>query len=514
MVAEARSGAETITGGNAAAGVPLADALGAVREQTRGHSRVALTALGYWLAAKAALWLAIEPGYSTPVWPAAGFALAAVLLWGRPMALGVVLGSAAANLPTGIDPSIGVGVGGAIALSLGIGLGAAAQALFGALLIEKFVGLPVPFEAKRSIGRFAVLGGPIACLISATVGATSLVAAKLLSWESYPFTWATWWVGDSIGVVVFAPLSLILIANPTLLWRRRRNTLTWPLLGSACVVALLFLETRAAALGGQPGWRAWLVLAVGLWFVRVMSTATLASVGDVTLAQRNAEQGERRSQELEERVRARTAELSATLAEREVLLQEIHHRVKNNLQVISSLINMQLRRLEDGSSRDALSECQARVHTIALIHEILYESRDYSEMPFSDYVRGLANSILQLSGSPEHVSLELALEPVTLPVDKAIPCGLILNELIVNALKHAFPGARRGKIRVELHSRAADRVALIVRDDGIGVAEPRNAESGELGMQLVRTLAQQIRADLCVKQAAGTSVELEFVGRG
>jgi two-component sensor histidine kinase/integral membrane sensor domain MASE1 len=494
--------------------VSLTDALGAARESSRSYGRIAVTAVAYWAAAKAALWLAIDPGYSTPVWPAAGFALAAVLLWGRRMALGIVLGSAAANLPTGVHPAIGVGVGGAMALSFGIGLGAAAQALFGARLIERFVGLPVPFEAKRSIGRFAVLGGPIACLSSATVGATLLIVTGLLSWENYPFTWATWWVGDSIGVVIFAPLSLILIANPSLLWRRGRNTLTWPLLGSVCVVALLFLETRAAALGGQPGWRAWLVLGVGFWFVRVMSTATLVSVGDVTLAQRSAEEGERRSQELEERVRTRTAELSATLAEREVLLQEIHHRVKNNLQVISSLINMQMRHLEGRASRDALSECQARVHTIALIHEILYESRDYSEMPFSDYVRGLANSILQLSGSPAHVSLELALEPLSLPVDKAIPCGLILNELIVNALKHAFPADRPGKIRVELHSREAHRVALVVRDDGIGVAEPSNADKGELGMQLVRTLAQQIGADLSVKHAAGTSVELEFVGRG
>jgi len=514
MVAEARSGAGQIGVGNASAEVSLSDALGVAREQSRGYSRIAVTAFAYWLAAKAALWLAIEPGYSTPVWPAAGFALAAVLLWGRSMALGVVLGSAAANLPTGFDPAIGVGTGGAMALSLGIGLGAAAQALLGSWLIERFVGLPVPFEAKRSIGRFGVLGGPIACLISATIGATLLVVAGLLSWENYPFSWATWWVGDSIGVVIFAPLSLILIANPTLLWRRGRNTLTWPLLGSVCVVALLFLETRAAALGGQPGWRAWLVLGVGLWFVRVMSTATLVSVGDVTLAQRSAEKGERRSQELEERVRARTAELSATLAEREVLLQEIHHRVKNNLQVISSLINMQMRRLEDGASRSALSECQSRVHTIALIHEILYESRDYGQMPFSDYVRGLVSNILQLSGSPENISLELELEPLSLPVDKAIPCGLILNELIVNALKHAFPAGRAGKIRVELQSRDGDRVALVVRDDGIGVAELSSAENGEMGMQLVRTLAQQIRADLCVKHAAGTSVELEFVGRG
>jgi len=500
------------------AGTPAAfavvDALGVAREQTRGFSRVAITASSYWLAAKAALWLAIEPGYATPVWPAAGFALCAVLLWGKHTALGVLVGSVAANLATGMDSASAVSIARPLAVALGIGCGAALQAVLGAWLIERFVGLPVPFEAKQAIGRFGILGGPVACVVSATVGGCTLVAADLLSWDNYPFSWATWWVGDSIGVVIFAPLCLSLFANPGLLWRRSRATLTLPLLGSVAVVTLLFWQTRVASSGHQPGWRAWLVLGIGLWFMRIMSTATLVSVGRVTQAQRSAEEGERRSLELEERVRVRTAELSATLEEREVLLQEIHHRVKNNLQVISSLINMQMRRLEDSASRNALTECQARVYTIALIHETLYESRDYSEMPFSDYVRSLATSVFQLAGSPEGVSLQLALEQVTLPVDRAIPCGLILNELLVNALKHAFPDGRSGCISVRLQHRDAGRVALVVHDDGIGVQEAADRKNGELGMQLIATLAQQIRADLSVKRAAGTTVELEFAGRG
>ncbi|MEO8183351.1 MAG: histidine kinase dimerization/phosphoacceptor domain -containing protein [Deltaproteobacteria bacterium] len=503
-----------ISGGRSPAALTVVEALGATREQSRGISRIAITALAYWLAAKAALWMAIEPGYATPVWPAAGFALCAVLLWGKPTALGVVVGSTAANLATSLDPASSFSIAGSLGVALGIGCGAGLQALLGAWLIERFVGLPVPLEAKRSIGRFAILGGPVACVASASVGVSTLVLAGLLSWANFPFSWATWWVGDSIGVVIFAPLSLILIANPGVLWQRSRSTFTLPLLGSVTVVTLLFWQTRAASFGGQPGWRAWLVLGIGLWFMRVMSTATLVSVGSVTQAQKSAEEGERRSLELEERVRVRTAELSATLEEREVLLQEIHHRVKNNLQVISSLINLQVRRLEDSPSRDALTECQARVYTIALIHETLYESRDYSEMPFSDYVRSLATSVFQLAGSPGTISLALELEPVRLPVDRAIPCGLILNELIMNALKHAFPDGRSGCISVQLRHRDAGRVALVVRDDGIGVQEAVDPKNGELGMQLVATLAQQIRADLSVKRAAGTTVELEFAGRG
>lgn len=122
--------------------------------------------------------------------------------------------------------------------------------------------------------------------------------------------------------------------------------------------------------------------------------------------------------------------------------------------------------------------------------------------------------MFQLAGSPDTIALRLVLEPVTLPVDRAIPCGLILNELIVNALKHAFRDGRSGCISVHLQHREAGRVALVVRDDGIGVQEAEGRKNGELGMQLIAMLAQQIRADLSVKRAAGTTVELEFAGRG
>jgi two-component sensor histidine kinase len=271
------------------------------------------------------------------------------------------------------------------------------------------------------------------------------------------------------------------------------------------------MEVRllTASFAMSQGWQAWLVLGVGLLFVRLMGTSTLVSMGRASRAQRSVEEGERRSQELEERVRARTTQLSVTLKEREVLLQEVHHRVKNNLQVISSLINLQVRGLEPGASRDALTECQARVYTIALIHESLYESHDYGNLPFSDYVRNLVTSVFQLAGASSTVSLQLELEPVALTVERAIPCGLILNELIVNALKHAFPDGRKGCVRVQLQTLADDRVALIVEDDGVG-AMVDDAESGSLGLQLVRTLARQIHADLLVRPGAGTTVELNF----
>lgn len=215
--------------------------------------------------------------------------------------------------------------------------------------------------------------------------------------------------------------------------------------------------------------------------------------------------------ELEERVRARTAELTATLQERDVLLQEIHHRVKNNLQVISSLINMQLRSMK-GSAREALAQCQMRVQAIALIHEKLYQSHDYAKVPFAQYVRGLAFNVFRASGiAPDAVSLELAIEDVALAVDKAIPCGLLLNELITNAMRHAFPDGRRGKLRVELTTLANRSVRLAVQDDGIGLPESFDIRtSTSLGLHLVHTLAKQLNGELMVRREHGASFELTF----
>ncbi|HVK55153.1 MAG TPA: PAS domain S-box protein [Burkholderiales bacterium] len=201
--------------------------------------------------------------------------------------------------------------------------------------------------------------------------------------------------------------------------------------------------------------------------------------------------------------------------EREVLLQEIHHRVKNNLQVISSLINMQLRQMRqirEPNNKEALEECQARVQAIALIHEMLYRSKDYLSVPFSEYVRRLAGGVFNAAGVGQNaISLELELENIALHVDKAIPCGLILNELISNSLKHAFPNNRQGVIRVALRTLSDGRLCLEVKDNGIGI--PANLDvlkSKSLGMQLVCDLAAQFKAALEVIGQDGALFRLTF----
>jgi two-component sensor histidine kinase len=213
-------------------------------------------------------------------------------------------------------------------------------------------------------------------------------------------------------------------------------------------------------------------------------------------------------------LRVRQDELARNLKEREVLLQEVHHRVKNNLQVISSLINMQVRRLEPGPSRDALDECQMRVLAIALIHEKLYQSRDYSEVQFAEYARSLAASVFHTLGvSRSDVALELAIDDIPLGVDRAIPCGLVLNELVTNALKHAFPAGRKGTIRVVLARLAAGRIRLAVEDDGRGLPEGFDIHAvASMGSQLICTLAEQLDAELEVIRGNGATFQLTFSG--
>ena len=204
--------------------------------------------------------------------------------------------------------------------------------------------------------------------------------------------------------------------------------------------------------------------------------------------------------------------LRASLREKEVLLQEVHHRVKNNLQIVNSLINMQLRRLTEASTRETLEQCQHRVQAIALIHEQLYQSKSLADVPLADYVGRLARDILKAASVPaNHVALELAIADIALPIDKAIPCGLILNELITNALKHAFPGGRQGSIRIQAEVLVDGNVQLVIADSGVGLpAGFAIKRCQSMGLQLVNTLAEQLDAQLEVYTRGGTFFQLTF----
>ena len=217
-----------------------------------------------------------------------------------------------------------------------------------------------------------------------------------------------------------------------------------------------------------------------------------------------------RKQSLQQ-LKEKSVELAARLKEREVLLQEIHHRVKNNLQIIASLINMQVRATAAPQSREILNDCKTRVDAIALIHEKLYQSHDFSNVPFGDYARDLIATIQQASGlASSRILIELEMQNILLPVAQAIPCGLIVNELVTNCLKHAFAGRAAGVVTVSL-VRSGEPLALQVRDNGVGMSDASISQEREsIGLQLVTSLTDQLNGKLQIRSDGGLIVTVQF----
>ncbi|HTO94653.1 MAG TPA: histidine kinase dimerization/phosphoacceptor domain -containing protein [Bacteroidota bacterium] len=204
-------------------------------------------------------------------------------------------------------------------------------------------------------------------------------------------------------------------------------------------------------------------------------------------------------------------QLRSSLDEKEVLLKEIHHRVKNNLQVISSLLSLQSTYVRDTADAEIFRESQNRIRSMALIHEKLYQSGSVSRVDFPMYARSLATTLFRSYRSAEsNVRLEVDFGDVALGIDAAVPCGLIINELISNALKHAFPAGRGGTITLALRERDG-KMRLSVRDDGIGFPDRLDVRRpASLGLQLVNTLVAQIGGVLEVDRSAGTEFRIAF----
>jgi two-component system, sensor histidine kinase PdtaS len=213
--------------------------------------------------------------------------------------------------------------------------------------------------------------------------------------------------------------------------------------------------------------------------------------------------------DLTERMQA-AAQMQASLQEKEVLLREVHHRVKNNLQVIASLLNLQADLIPDEHTRGLLFDTQARVRSMALIHDKFSRSTSLSQINLGDYLRELVAELFR-AYRPPSVEYDLDAEPISVNIDTAIPCGLIASELISNCLKHAFPEGRSGRVRVTLETVSPSVYALVVQDDGVGVPENFAEIRGEsLGLQLIDTLARQLGTSLQVDQEGGSTFRLRF----
>ena len=206
--------------------------------------------------------------------------------------------------------------------------------------------------------------------------------------------------------------------------------------------------------------------------------------------------------------------IKASLEEKDVLLREIHHRVKNNMQVVISLLRLQSEKIKDKQYADMFQESQERIKSMALIHEKLYQSKDLVRIDFNEYIKSLMNGLFRSHGiDPGRIVTKLKVEDVSLGLDHALPCGLIINELVSNSLKYAFPEDRKGEISVTLRSITEDKIELIVSDDGIGIPEDLDFKNtaGSLGLDLVTILAEhQLGGKIELKRAGGTRFSITF----
>ncbi|MES2353618.1 MAG: histidine kinase dimerization/phosphoacceptor domain -containing protein [Pseudomonadota bacterium] len=205
-------------------------------------------------------------------------------------------------------------------------------------------------------------------------------------------------------------------------------------------------------------------------------------------------------------------QIRTSLKEKEALLQEIHHRVKNNLQIIASLLSLQSGYISDPQMLMQFQESQGRIRSMALIHEKLYQSETLAKVDLADYVQSLVSILMRTYTTSTKVSMECLVQPVTVSIDTAVPVGLMLNELVTNALKYAFPHGRPGHLLVALNAETDGKIALRVQDDGVGMKQDFQLEqAGTLGLRLVRMFAKQLRADVTLRSAPGhTSFDIHF----
>ncbi len=204
--------------------------------------------------------------------------------------------------------------------------------------------------------------------------------------------------------------------------------------------------------------------------------------------------------------------IKTSLHEKDILLREIHHRVKNNMQIISSLLRLQSRSIADDGMMDVFKESQNRIRSMALIHEKLYQTEDFSRINFAEYIRSLMVHLFHTyKVNPNIVRMNADVKNVFLDINRAIPCGLIINELVSNSIKHAFPDNKKGEVFIRFATNKQKRTKLVVSDNGIGLPKSVNLlEPKTLGLQLVSDLVEQIEGKIKVERAKGTTFNITF----
>ncbi len=276
----------------------------------------------------------------------------------------------------------------------------------------------------------------------------------------------------------------------------------------------------------------WLLALIVVWLAtdlqigrpvrRLTRTAEAYSQGDLSARATLTGPAELRAlagtfNEMSERIAGRERELREAIETREAMMREIHHRVKNNLQIVTSLLNLQAKAVEGENAQRAFNDIQTRVRALALVHRYLYESADLQSVNLGAFLKELAASLqLSYGVSQEQVRIEVDADEVWDVSDRAVPLALFMTEAMSNALKHAFPQGREGIIRIVLKAMGDSLVRFSVEDNGIGLSEAQSAAQGSqasLGMSLIKAFARQVDGKLTISGPPGTIVTIEFTNK-
>ncbi len=214
--------------------------------------------------------------------------------------------------------------------------------------------------------------------------------------------------------------------------------------------------------------------------------------------------------ESEGKLRVALGHMELSLKEKEILIRELNHRVKNNLQIITSLLSLQGSKIQDRASRDVFKECQHRVRAIAMVHQRLYGAPNLTEIDLAAYFKQLTQELLRsYYGGAGNVTCTVSVDQTTLNIDQLVPCALVVNELVSNALKYAFPNGKSGEVRVELH-RQNGQLCLSVADDGVGFTPNEAPRQSGIGLAIVQALCDQLGGELQWSNQHGTRAQIAF----
>ncbi|HSE42663.1 MAG TPA: MASE1 domain-containing protein [Acidobacteriota bacterium] len=487
----------------------------------------------YYLAARVGLTLGFRETNASPVWPPTGIAFAALFLFGYKIWPGVFIGAFLANYSTGLSALV----------SFPIAIGNTLEAVAGLFLFKQITNDRSIFNGVRGTIAFLIPVSMVGTMISATIGTISVVSGGYSSGAPVHYVWWTWWLGDTVGSIVVAPLILsiasfslkewssktlttfailsvsalttsLLIFGP---WIRQGHILLYSTLALIVISAfhlpgfgvtfLAALISMIAVWGTTSGFGPFVLTGLNesLLFLQIY-VGTIASTGLVLCAAVNE-----RRKALQDLV---ASEHSASIiaAEKTLLLRELNHRVKNNLQIIISLLNMHEHSLETPESKNIFKECVERVIAISNIHQALFGPSQPDNVDLSKYLPLLAENLINMYRTNNNeVQIQIIADSISIDHEKAMPLGMILNELMVNSLKHAFRSEEQGMIRLNL-KRVDSKLLLAYSDNGTGVSgQQQKSEGLSVGMQIMNLLVRQLSGTIQVRPSTtGIAYELEF----